>query len=693
MRDPLKGLARLLTTPGAPEALSARKPSPVSPGSSFPWRHGLGEDAWNALSAEARRAFLSNGPLEPSMTGSDELVRTGFAEEAKGCSSGCKLHRTPVMERLHDWLARIGHVRLLGDQPDLLAYVTRLLDWNKARALAQSAASRAQLSDRIPEPHGFLAYHVTFAQWPEWSLPPKKATPQEKALLEVVKKADGKVRVRDLPKLLPGIKAQDLDKARLVLMERLVLFHDLDPQSLEIELGLLSVVRRANAPKPRAPLLPLAQTPALSFEGALLHDDLVAVLLELAREPARLKIGGQIFQKHEDRLMGAFEPLPGWLMEHLKSLGLFERLRIVIGHLRQKGFVTAEERLAVSAEGRAFLARPRHARIVELFPAPRNGVYGRGDEDYYGAPATSIVLASAQERKTHSSRPPGDADREGLRAAVRAAFAGLEAGRFYRLGAFLDHATAEGHAPLLRGAEPERVAATMGHTTVPAHPQAMADASRNLLSFVFARSLFPHGGVSLARDGKEMAFALTPFGRHYLGLEKEPPVAPAEVEAQGIVQPNFDVVLLSPSPGAIAELSGFTERSGGGAGDHARTFKITKKSVTVAARAGLAAETIVATLARLSKTGVPDNVARAVRDWAGSIRHVSLARELVLECKDAATLAALQASLGEQAEPLSFALRVKTNEPAELVKRLEKEGIVVATRGPLAEDSGRRRFR
>src|SRR5439155_2565897 len=141
------------------------------------------------------------------------------------------------------------------------------------------------------------------------------------------------------------------------------------------------------------------------------------------------------------------------------------------------------------------------------------------------------------------------------------------------------------------------------------------------------------------------------------GLDAAPPPPAPEPESEAassraIVQPNFEVVLLDARPHVVADLQAFSENAGiGAAGDRARVFKLTKASVHGAARAGLDAKAILGTLERLSSTGVPDNVARAIRDWAGAIRRVSIGTSRFIRCPDADTLARVQAVLGPLTEP------------------------------------------
>jgi hypothetical protein len=78
------------------------------------------------------------------------------------------------------------------------------------------------------------------------------------------------------------------------------------------------------------------------------------------------------------------------------------------------------------------------------------------------------------------------------------------------------------------------------------------------------------------------------------------------------VQPNFEVVFLSPSPGAEAALGRFCERVGREVGV---LFRITHPSLARAAAAGLGPHQVMATLSRASRSPIPPNVAHEVPGW------------------------------------------------------------------------------
>ena len=85
--------------------------------------------------------------------------------------------------------------------------------------------------------------------------------------------------------------------------------------------------------------------------------------------------------------------------------------------------------------------------------------------------------------------------------------------------------------------------------------------ARNLRRFL-AERLIPLGGVRVGRstDGT-LAIALTDAGRYLLALSEDFEYGEVE-KAEIVVQPNFDIVFVTPSPAAEAALSRFAQRVG-----------------------------------------------------------------------------------------------------------------------------------
>ena len=78
------------------------------------------------------------------------------------------------------------------------------------------------------------------------------------------------------------------------------------------------------------------------------------------------------------------------------------------------------------------------------------------------------------------------------------------------------------------------------------------------------------------------------------------------------MQPNYEIVFLSPSPGVEAELGRFCERIGRDVGV---IFRISRQSLQKAEAAGMDAERVIALLTRSSRSPLPSNVVHEIRGW------------------------------------------------------------------------------
>ncbi|MDP9348768.1 MAG: helicase-associated domain-containing protein [Gemmatimonadota bacterium] len=173
-----------------------------------------------------------------------------------------------------------------------------------------------------------------------------------------------------------------------------------------------------------------------------------------------------------------------------------------------------------------------------------------------------------------------------------------------------------------------------------------------LAGFLVAR-LAPLGGARLGRTAAgELCFALTGAGRYLLGGEDDFEYG-QEVQAQVVVQPDFEIVFLAPAPVLEAQIARFAERRGKGPGV---MFRLTRASVLAAAEAGATAEQIVETLGTASIRELPGNVVRQVRDWFQGIRRVRMRPAVLVECRDAETAARVLAAAGKQVRKVTATL-------------------------------------
>jgi len=136
---------------------------------------------------------------------------------------------------------------------------------------------------------------------------------------------------------------------------------------------------------------------------------------------------------------------------------------------------------------------------------------------------------------------------------------------------------------------------------------------RNALASFTAERLVPLGCVAVGTTaGGDITFALTEVGRFMLGTAED--FTYGEEEASDIVvQPDFEVVFLAPSPVGEAAMAQMAERIGDGLG---ALFKITRRSILEAAAVGLDADALLDRLNRLASKAVPANVENQLsRSW------------------------------------------------------------------------------
>ena len=117
-----------------------------------------------------------------------------------------------------------------------------------------------------------------------------------------------------------------------------------------------------------------------------------------------------------------------------------------------------------------------------------------------------------------------------------------------------------------------------------------------------------------------------------------------------------------------------------GTGHVGALFRITRASVLRAAETGIAAEIMLKTLGGVSRTPVPANVARQVRDWFGGTRRVRIRPAVLVECPDSETAARVTALGGAHVSAVTRTiLRLDGDEKSvgALVKKLRTKGIFV----------------
>ncbi|MDX1502171.1 MAG: helicase-associated domain-containing protein [Thermoanaerobaculia bacterium] len=427
----------------------------------------------------------------------------------------------------------------------------------------------------------------------------------------------------------------------------------------------LERIRRPRAGRPR----PLeVERP---YRSALLLDEMTTVLVAAVADPPRLtRSGSRLFARARRELEEALAPLPAPVARLLESSRADRVERAVLalsqlGYVESRGRPGEDLRLAATAAGEEWLAEDPKTRLqalLDLLRASRRDVPGGG-----GFLKETIRFLPRRTRR--------DLQLFGLEleGPLVEAYASLEPGQFVQLTAFLRHRAEEENPLAVLGAARRGGRAARGPLTDEQLERLWAE----VLYDFFAERLFALGGAAVAVvEGDRLAFGVTDAGRYLLGLADD-----FEWQEDGgeiVVQPDFEVIFLAPSPPAEAALGRFARRRQKGR-DFGSLFHITRDSIFAAAAGGLTAERVLATLDRLSSKPVPGNVRRQIEEWFARCRRVAAEPATLLRCPDRDTALLLLAAGGGALEPLGetvVAVRGKRL-PAALKRKLRAAGIFV----------------
>lgn len=216
-----------------------------------PWRRRPGEATWHALSPTTRRVCLdlvrdsaTRGPVDQAVSrftvfelSIHDLLKRG-ALPPVGTFSLQDID--PSALELFAWLAVTGSRGLLGTQPMLRDHMlAQLSHADRAEELVLGAFGSQQAWPG-GSPWDVLEEQVPRARWLEWALP--RPTSAERQVMMLLRGRGGVVSLHELQRALGDGAA--LDQARESLARKLILFHDLNAETLEVEVGFLHAVRR-----------------------------------------------------------------------------------------------------------------------------------------------------------------------------------------------------------------------------------------------------------------------------------------------------------------------------------------------------------------------------------------------------------------------------------------------------------------
>jgi hypothetical protein len=652
------------------------------------------DEKWHALSRQARDAYL-NQIKPPTKEGSytqsstmvekvpaealNELVAAGFVrvDPARGRRSAKVIPLSTAFD-FSSRLRSIHRYNLLGpsNRENLAKYVKHAF-FSQGETVINGVLAKANVDDRCQLDEG-LELYVTTSRWPDWATGSTKAK-LARPLLEALRKATGPVRLVDVAGLIKGAKPADVQEALTDLIVHLAVFEDVKPDTLDLIVGLLPIVRGRQAeaarPRHRPPLVVCEKPREIGPPGGLAVNDLRIFLLEAAGEAPRLRQDGRIFQKEESRFLDALSPHPGWLDQALKT-STERRLEQAFQYARIVGFVETESEdnaswLRLSGKGRSWLSAGLEEQYIKLYDhfrstPKRSGRYdydydydysNHGDSKFLGVGLTVLPSGGSESRYYTYYIEVKPEQREALRASIRKAFESLPVGVFHRWDSVLDHLAYAEHNPILMGKDPSTLTIYFDQRQVPRLPDQRELAARKFLDAFLRLRLLPFDAVRPAIDEEgKLCIARLPRFNGYFGLPYESDKNEISASTRVIVQPDFSVVVIGLDPAPAAELAPFCERAGGHAGQGLLTLKITRESVIRATSQGLSGSAIVARLKKYASVDVPDNVLREVVEWAGWVRLVNVRPVTVVRCPDRDTVARVVSALGKKAERLGETL-------------------------------------
>jgi Helicase conserved C-terminal domain len=685
------------------------------------------DEKWQGLSGQARFAYL-NQIKAPTKEGSytlsstpanrvaaeavAELVAAGFVrvEEARG-GRVAKIFPLSTAFDFSSRLRSIHRYNLLGptNRENLTKYVKHAF-FNQGETVVNAVLKDNNVHDsaRIDEA---LEFYVTTSRWPGWAIESAKSK-LARPLLEALKKAPGPVRLVDLPGLVIGAKPAEVQEALSDLIVHLAVFEDLKPDTLEVLVGLLPIVRdhQAEAAKPRVrpPLIVCERPREIAPVGGLTVNDMRIFLLEVASESPRVRQDGAIFAKEEPRFLAALPPHPGWLDEALRT-SLERRLETAYQQSRTLGFVETEVEdktitLRLSGKGRTWLAsglEEQYVKVYEYFMGtakkPKRMSYdedynydydynygfggGYGDSKFFGVGLSVIPLSQDNSRYYSYYSEVKPEQRDALRTAIRQAFEQLPIGVYHRCDSVFDHLSFGKFNPLTQGVEPSKLTIFLDQRQIPRLPEQQEKACKLFLDLFLRTRLLAFDAFRLAIDQEgKLCIARLPRFEGYFGRPYQADQAEVSATTKVIVQPDFSVLVIGMDPAPAAELAPFCERAGGHVGQGALTFKITRESVIRAASQGLSASAILARLKKYANVDVPANVVREVQEWAGWVRLVNVRAITAVRCPDSQTVDRVVSALGsKKAERLGetlVALHVPKLASADRQK-LQEQGILI----------------
>lgn len=585
---------------------------------------------WGELSIPARRTFLDG--LRPGLSleavsgdaAVEELKDAGLLSDNGGLLAVAEEHAGfhHIMKSLEKYP--------LFEGPGPAALCSYLADHYSPRERSLLHEALALLPNDLPRVAGL----VGSVEWLDAALPRQgdhgdfSGLDAARKTLRFFREQRDRVAVRDLEEYLPDLGRDELCAGIRTGVQRAVFFVALRRTDLEPLIGIWPAAAR-RLRRMAVVLAPRPVKPAGTFRHPYLVEDMTTLLLAARREPIPLRRGDEKpFIRFVEHVSPRLLSMPGWL-EGIAGLTSEARIALAVQALRLTGLLVPEgsHRGALPSRRQVRRGRTGSAAALSRHSRASSGAAWR-EPSLVSAPwSTAWIdgpLAGRRDRIIEtlaigSGGPAGLFDlleeewtsSEGARKEVLPrlvqAFSSTPVTSFVRFADFAEYQAAMGN-PLGRAADEAQ-----GEK---ASEEAEEELWKSFLGIFLGRCLVSLDGAEAGVTEEGMpCFRLTNRGRRILGLPGDglsETSEPSGTDAAIIVQPNFEVVFLSPSPAAEAELGRFCERRGKEVGV---LFRITKDSIREAAASGLDSSRVLEPLARYARSELPVNVRQEIRGW------------------------------------------------------------------------------
>ncbi len=564
------------------------------------WPDFLDELArWGELSIEGRRAFLDGTApglsIDPAAGGASvaELRDAGFLEVT---GRGGLLAVAEGSTTLHQILKSLEKYPLF-ESPGLAVLSAYVAEHYTQQERSQLDESLALLPNDLPRIAGF----VSSVEWLQAALGrmPRQDGARDgldaaRALLAFFTEQRDRIPLREVEEYFPGIPREELCAGVRLGVQRCLFYLGLRRVDLEPLVGVWPAAAR-RLRRLSVVLAPEPVSVGQVFRHPFLVEDMTSLLTLARAAPITLRRGDEKpFARFVDEAGAMLLTLPDWL-EALTGLSLESRIGLALQALRLTGLLSSSEggSLAPGAEVDTWMRSSVEERRDLVVARLRVGegrptrLFGLLEEDW-------------------ASREDSQAE---LLPWLDQAFSFVPLTTFIRFADFAEYQAAIG--------SPLAAASLTESSTVLPSEEAMEELWKSFLGIFLGRCLLSLGGAAagLTSEGKP-GFHMTDIGRRLLGIPRDGLPANDDFGAPSeeplVVQPNFEIVFLSPSPGVEAELGRFCERIGRGVGV---LFRISRQSLQKAGASGIDAEHVIDVLARRSRSLLPSNVVHEIRGW------------------------------------------------------------------------------